>query len=161
MTPGDLMHFNWPRLLRNKPRYRVYQKPYHTTVYKYEDVCNRKTRKILHFRWDQICWRIIVQPGRHVKRDIIKSTNELLSKVCKMYSIYITNDVWTIINVYYIATVKSQAKSCDPKTKITVLNIIWVTNCIYYIIHTYLKSMTIYNMYNRPDMGWEPVWYGL
>ena len=24
---------------------------------------------------------------------------------------------------------------------------------IYYIIYTYLKSMTIYNMYNRPDMG--------
>ena len=33
MTPGDLMHFNWPRLLRNKPTYRVYYKTYHTTVY--------------------------------------------------------------------------------------------------------------------------------
>ena len=71
-----------------------------------------------------------------------------------MYSFYITKEVGTIINVYYSATVNSQAKSCDPKTKIVVLNIIGVEkNCIYYIIYTYLKSMTIYNMYNRPDMG--------
>ena len=41
-----------------------------------------------------------------------------------MYSIYIMKEVGTIINVYYSATVKSQAKSCDPKTKIAVLNII-------------------------------------
>ena len=42
-----------------------------------------------------------------------------------MYSIYITKEVGTIINVYYSATVKkSQAKSCDPKTKIAVLNIL-------------------------------------
>ena len=34
-----------------------------------------------------------------------------------MYSIYITKEVGTIINVYYSATVQSQAKSCDPKTK--------------------------------------------
>ena len=32
MTPGDLTHFNWPRLLRNKPRYRVYYNTYHKTV---------------------------------------------------------------------------------------------------------------------------------
>ena len=34
-----------------------------------------------------------------------------------MYSIYITKNVWTIIKVYYSATIKSQAKSCDPKNK--------------------------------------------
>ena len=33
MTPGDLTHFNWPRLLRNKPTYRVYYKTYHTKVH--------------------------------------------------------------------------------------------------------------------------------
>ena len=33
MTPGDLTHFNWPRLLCNKPTYRVYYKTYHTTVH--------------------------------------------------------------------------------------------------------------------------------
>ena len=32
MTPGDLTHFNWPRLLRDKPTYRVYYKTYHTKV---------------------------------------------------------------------------------------------------------------------------------
>ena len=59
-----------------------------------------------------------------------------------MYSIYITKNVWTIIKVYYSATVKSQAKSCDPKTKIAVLNIIWVKNCIYYI-HLFEKHDNI------------------
>ena len=32
MIPGGLTHFNWPRLLCDKPRYRVYQKTYHKTV---------------------------------------------------------------------------------------------------------------------------------
>ena len=32
MTPGDLTHFNWPRLLRDKPTYRVYYKSYYTKV---------------------------------------------------------------------------------------------------------------------------------
>ena len=50
MTPGDLTHFNWPRLLRDKPRYRVYQKTYHKMVNTCEDVCNRESRKMLHFR---------------------------------------------------------------------------------------------------------------
>ena len=50
MTPGDLTHFNWPRLLCNKPRYRVYHKTYHKTVNTCKDACNRKTQKMLHFR---------------------------------------------------------------------------------------------------------------
>ena len=33
MTPGNLTHFNWPRLLRNKPTYRVYYKTYHMMAY--------------------------------------------------------------------------------------------------------------------------------
>ena len=49
MTPGDLTHLNWPRLLRDKPRYRVYQKTYHKTVNTCEDAYNRKTRKMLQF----------------------------------------------------------------------------------------------------------------
>ena len=30
--PGGLTHFNWPRLLSNKPIYRVYHKTYHRMV---------------------------------------------------------------------------------------------------------------------------------
>ena len=36
---------------------------------------------------------LLYNRGRHVKRDIIKSVNELLYKVCKMYSIYIMKNV--------------------------------------------------------------------
>ena len=32
MIPGGLMHFNWPRLLGDKPIYRVYPKTYHSKV---------------------------------------------------------------------------------------------------------------------------------
>ena len=49
MTPGDLTHLNRPRLLRNKSRYRVYQKTYHKTVNTYEDVRNRKNGKCYSF----------------------------------------------------------------------------------------------------------------
>ena len=38
MTPGDLTHFNWPRLLCNKPTYRVYYKTYHMMV----DTCTKQ-----------------------------------------------------------------------------------------------------------------------
>ena len=30
--PGGLTHFNWPRLLCDKPTYRVYHKTYHRMV---------------------------------------------------------------------------------------------------------------------------------
>ena len=30
--PGGLTHFNWPRLLCDKPIYRVYHKTYHRMV---------------------------------------------------------------------------------------------------------------------------------
>ena len=48
MTPGNLTHFNWPRLLRNKPTYRVLlQDLSYDGLYMHE---NRKTRRMLHFR---------------------------------------------------------------------------------------------------------------
>ena len=28
-------------------------------------------------------------------------------------------------------------------------------------LYIYLNNMSTSNMYYRPDMGWEPVWYGL
>ena len=43
--PGSLMHFNWPRLLCNKPTYRVYCKSCHiqvsTSVKQYDKKCGR------------------------------------------------------------------------------------------------------------------------
>ena len=41
-----------------------------------------------------------------------------------------------------------------------ILYIIWVHKLylLYYILYT---NMWKCNMYYRPDMGWEPVWYGL
>ena len=41
MTPGNLTHFNWPRLLRNKPTYRVYYKTYHMMVH----TCTKQENK--------------------------------------------------------------------------------------------------------------------
>ena len=51
------------------------------------------------------------------------------------------------------------------KTEIAVLNLMLYTyyECKLYLLYCtcFWKSMMKYNMYYRPDMGWEPVWYGL
>ena len=44
--PGDLTHFNWPRLLCDRPVYRVYHKTYHTRV-KYVNSEKGKMRKMI------------------------------------------------------------------------------------------------------------------
>ena len=50
--------------------------------------------------------------------------------------------------------------------KIAVLNekrynYITSVNCFTLLYFLFWKSMIICNLYYRPDMGWEPVWYGL
>ena len=84
-----------------------------------------------------------------------------------MYSTYITNDVWTIINVSIILYwySKKSSKILWSQTEIAVLNIMQYPyyECKLYLLYCTCigKSMRKDNMYYRPDMGWEPVWYGL
>ena len=43
--PGGLTHFNWPRLLCDRPVHRVYHKSCHIMVQYVHSVCNRKCEK--------------------------------------------------------------------------------------------------------------------
>ena len=77
-----------------------------------------------------------------------------------MYSIYIIRNVLNHIQcINNIILVERRAKSCDPKTEIAVLkhNAISILRVliVFTILYTFWKSMIKYNMYYRPDMGWE------
>ena len=64
---------------------------------------------------------------------------------------------YSMYQQYYIGTEKRQAKSCDPKTELAVLNTILYTyyKCKLYLLYCtcFEKSMIKYNMYYRSDMG--------
>ena len=71
----------------------------------------------------------------------------------KLYSMY---------PQYYIGKTSSKilwSQNKNSGAKHNAISILRVQIVLLYCM--FWKSMIKYNMYYRPDMGWEPVWHGL
>ena len=83
-----------------------------------------------------------------------------------MYSIYISQTMCKLYSIYpqyYIGQTSSkilgsQQRNSGAKHKYYIY--ITSINCFIILYVLFWKSMIICNLYYRPDMGWEPVWYG-
>ena len=63
---------------------------------------------------------------------------------------------------YYIGKTSSKILWSQNRNSGAKHNTIYILRVQIVLLYcTFWKSMIEYNMYYRPDMGWEPVWYGL
>ena len=79
-----------------------------------------------------------------------------------MHNVFNVYHTYSKYPLYYIGKMSSKILWSQNRNNGAKQTAIYITsaNC-FIILYTFWTSMIKYNMYYRPDMGWEPVWYGL